>query len=649
MLRFPRFLHLIVAALPAACPFFVAEALPAAELSGVKVESKPFVLQTDVGKTPAEQQKTAAKFLRPITETANFFLKVYELKGTCFEDYASFYDRPPEQHFEKLIRVRIWRNYDDFLADYQKRYKTKSLPAAFFGINRQVDDYGKEGDLIREIGTSTEGDNDQQVLRHLYHEMGHLFMRTFIVRQCEVPSWIEEGTAELFQYRKGNGTKPEAERDQREGWLTEMVAEGTSIPWQEMVNVHNLDNLDFTYKDPMRSTIQYVQAWSMIEFMVSNQQRQSAFIAMLKKFKSDAENYATQLQGKSPEEFLKIYVPYLYTIQEAAFEKCYGNKLLSIEANWKEWIKKTYDTEVKKHPILRYHRGEWYVLRARNPRMGEAAKDLLAKAETIFNECVQLNPDKPEGYVGLGRLALTRGDLKAAEEGFSKALGLGSESYDALLYAGIARVLGGRCKDAIDPLTKAVEQRPTDAEGQRYLGQALAAGGGDPELALSHLRAARDLDANQAPNCAFIEGGVQYIAGHASDAYISWLRTANLRSDFPMIQVYQAMAKAANNLPDDALELLKPIETTAVGKAFHDLIAAGKPLPKMSFTVDGWPTIDWAAAGLRTAGDAGTNDGAPDAKEKDSKAKTGEKPSGELDANPPAEGKDSLLGGEQTK
>jgi len=70
------------------------------------------------------------------------------------------------------------------------------------------------------LSTHVEGITDEQILRHLYHEMGHLFMQTIITYQVEVPSWIEEGTAELFQYRKGNGTNPERERDERAAWLS---------------------------------------------------------------------------------------------------------------------------------------------------------------------------------------------------------------------------------------------------------------------------------------------------------------------------------------------------------------------------------------------------------------------------------------------
>jgi tetratricopeptide (TPR) repeat protein len=588
----------LAAVAAAAAPLWGAQ-----ELSGVRIEAKPFLFQTDVGASQAEMRQTAQKFLKPILETAKHFTETYGMKDTCFEDYAAFYDRPTE-HFEKYIRIHIWKNYDDFLADFQKRYQTKSIPGAFFGVQEEVDEYGKKtGNWIREIGTSTSGLDDMQTLRHLYHEMGHLFMRTFMVRPVEVPSWIEEGTAEHFQFRLGNGTKPEGERDEREGWLMEMVNEGGTIPWKDIISVKNMDNLDFTYKDPMRSQIQYVQAWSIIEFMLSNSQRQMAFVDLLRRFKAQAESRWIELaaQLKTPEDLVTKYQPYLYSIQEDTFKKCYGADLLAIEGMWKDWVKKTYEKDVVKKPALRYYRGEWYLLRARAPHKGESAKDLYAKADALFDDAIKQAPDKPEGYVGKGRIALSSGDITGAGEQFAKALKLGADSYDALLYAGVAAVLSGHCKDGIDPLTKAVTQRPTDETAQRYLGQALAAGGGDPAQALLHLRSARDLDANDAPNCAFIEGGVQFTTGHVSEAYISWLRCANLRPDYPMIAIYQALAKAEDNDRDMAAELLKPLAATVVGKAFLAAISdTSKPLPKISFTPDGWPTIDFAAVGLRT-------------------------------------------------
>jgi tetratricopeptide (TPR) repeat protein len=570
--------------------------LSATELTGVSVTVKPYAFMTDVGANPTEQKATLARFGKPLLETAQNFLATYNLKQTCFEDYAAYYDRP-DSHFDPLIRIRIWRNFDDFLADYQRRYQTKSIPGAFFGISEQLDAYGKKtGTWTREIGIATEGEDDMTVLRSLYHEMGHLFMRTFIVHQVEVPSWIEEGTAEHFEYRIGNGTKPDAERDQRLGWLREMIEEDKTIPWPEMINVHNLDNLDFTYKDPVRSTVQYVQAWSMIQFMLSNDLRRSAYVTMLQKFKTMADVREVELSGvtRDPEEFHRLYEPYLYEIQESVFLKCYGAKLVDVEQQWKDWIKKSYETELKKKPILAYHRGDWYMMHAEHPGKGETAEQLLAKAAKIFDECVKKSPDKPEGWVGQGRLALVRGDIKSAGEQFDKALTLGATSFDALLYAGIARLRDGHAKDAIAPLAKAAADRPTDADAQLALGQSLAAGGGDAKEALKHLSAARDLDHERAPWCAFIEGCVQYREADMHGAYISWLRVANLQPGFEGIELYQALAKAESNLRDEAIDLLKPIAETDAGSDLAHIISDTElPLPKVVLGPDCTPNLDF--------------------------------------------------------
>ncbi len=579
----------------ASCALLLPARIPGAEqLGGVQLVFEPFALRTDVGSSPADEEKTAEKFMRPITETANFFLQVYNLKGSCFDEYATHYDAPTS-HFEKTIRIRIWRSDEAFVADYQKRYNTKSIPGAFFGINTVQDDYGNPTSTwIREIGCSTEGNDDSAVLRELYHEMGHLFMRTYIVRQVEVPSWIEEGTAELFQYRVGNGTHPEMEREQREGWLREMLEDKTEIPWKEMVNVHNLDNLDFTYKDPLRSVLQYVQAWSMMEFMVSNDLRQSAFLDMLHRFKQQAENKASTLGGLSAEEFLRQLQPYLYEIQDATFEKCYGNQLLEVENVWKKWIQHTYDLELPKKPQLHYYRGDWYLLRARLPRPGDNPKEFIEKASKIFEDCIVQQPKSPYGYVGRGRVFLLKGKLEEAGESFSQALKLGTTNYDALLYGGIARVMSGHCAEAVLPLTKAVAARGTDSQAHLYLGQALAASGGAIKDVVSHLHLARDLDPKLGPQCCFIEGGAQYLAGHSHEAYLAWLRTENHNTSMPDIQLFEAIAKADDSR-DDAIALVKPVASSDAGKALIDILGDPKrQLPKIIFTPDGWPQIDFS-------------------------------------------------------
>ncbi|MBA3708173.1 MAG: hypothetical protein H0W83_05065 [Planctomycetes bacterium] len=564
-------------------------------------ESKPFKFITDVGTSIGEQKDFTKRILRPITETANFFLKVYNLKPTCFEDYAEHYSG---NKFEKTIRIRVWRKYEEFLTDFQKRYKTKSIPGAFFGTISEKDDYGADtGVWIREIGASDESMSDEQVLRFMYHEMGHLFMRTFILYGVEVPSWIEEGTAELFEYRRGNGTHPEEEREQREGWLVEMLAENSLIPWAEFIKVKNLDNLDFTWKDQTRSQIQYVQAWSVLEFMISNDGRQGAFIKMLHKFKSMAETQEQALlsQGLRDEAFREKFNPYLYSVQEKVFKDCYGNDLLSVEKLWKDWIFKNYETALKKAPIMRYHRGDWQLLRARMSKDPAAKKTALERAEALFMDCTSASPDLAEGYVGLGRVALEQDDLAKAGDLFAKASALGSDSFDVLLYGGMAKVRSGKAADAVAPLTKAVEKRPTMFIVNFLLGQALAASGGDVDKAVTYLKRARDLEASEAPECAMLEGAAQFQAGHLHEAYISFLRAQNLRPEMPDISLYMALAQAENNEREDAVKTLAQPPVSGAAQLLSKMIAkqmsgGDLPLPKLVFTSSGWPTIDFKGA-----------------------------------------------------
>ena len=587
-------------------------------LGGEQLVSIPFVIQTDVGDKP---KRTAEKFMRPVTETANFFLQVYNLKGTCFDDYTAFY---AHDHFDPLIHINIWRSYDDFLADFQRRYKTKSIPGAFFGTIQLTDDYGKPtGTIIREIGTSTEGADDSAVLRDLYHEMGHLFMRTYMLYNVEVPSWIEEGTAQLFQFRIGNGTKPESERDQREGWLREMIDDKSLVPWKDMVNVHNLDNLDLTYQDPLRSTIQYVQSWSMIEFMVASPQRQGAFLDMLAKFKAQTLAHMDDLgrEVHDPQEFNRRLQPYLYDIQEATFQKSYGNEFLEVEDIWKKWLQHEYELDLRKKPQLHYYRGDWYLLRARLVKKGEDPKDFIHKASDIFENCVFQEPKSPYGYVGRGRVLLMNGDAKDAKDNFDQALTLSPTNYDALMYDGVALISLGDCAGAVAPLTKAVTAHSTDAQAQQFLGQALAASGGDITETLKHLHSARDLDPKLAPTCCFLEGAAQYVAGHMHEAYQAWVRAEYLQPDLPDIVLFQAMA-TADQSRDDAAAMLNAVSGTQGGKMLLDILKdPAKPLPALKFSANGWPQIQFGdvqqqqQAGPDTTNDASAPAPAPDATE----------------------------------
>ncbi|MEK7414137.1 MAG: hypothetical protein AAB263_12555, partial [Planctomycetota bacterium] len=439
---------------------------------------------------------------------------------------------------------------------------------------------------LRELGTATEGDTDEQTLRHLYHEMGHLFMRTYFVVNVEVPSWIEEGNAELFQYRVGNGTKPEAERLKRQGWLMEFVSEGTSIDWKDFINVRNIDNLDFTWKDPLRSHLQYIQAWSVLEFMISNEARATAYLNMLAAFKKRAEAERDRLaaSGVSGPAMNKRLEPYLYGIQEEVFAKEYGNDLVKTESAWKDWVAKSYAKDVLKKPALRYHRGEWCLLRARFSKPDDRVAR-LARAEEIFRECLDKLPEAPEGYVGMGRLCLMRGQHDMAWTNFATALEKGANNEEAMLYGGIARVLRGEAAAAVAPLAKVALARPNGFEANYWYGVALTAGKGDTLRAAKSFAIAGGVERSRAGECSWREGVAHLVGGRARPARMALTRSMGQAGAPTETTTWLAFVQALEGERAEAIDTLNAAIAAAVAAATPPPAKKGSKEPPVEVVV----------------------------------------------------------------
>lgn len=577
--------------------------LVADEAEMQRVDMKPCLyVATDVGEDAKARYQQAREYAKPIAETSEFFLKVFNLKPVAFLEYARLYNHP-DHPFAEEIRIRVWRRRADFMTDFQTRYESKAIPGAFFGIITPKDEYGKQaGPAFREIGAFAEGLTEEQVLRHLYHEMGHLFMRTFMLYPVEVPSWIEEGTAELFQYREGNGTNPEPDRRERLGWLSQMVLledteVGASIPWEDFTAVRNAHNLAFTHENPLRSTVQYAQAWSVMEFMVSNRQRGKAFTKLLHIIKDTAKDEHGKLAAKGINGAKRndMVDEAIYRQQYDFFKQAYGTDVLHVEEKWKEWIAETYEKQLKKEPMLRYHAGDWHLgYRARFAE-GDKKAAILAQAEALFQEALDETPNSPAGSIGMGRLAMERGDAEAAQEWFAKAAELGAEEFEAQLYGGMALVRTGRAADAVEILAKAVEQRPTHYQANLLYGQALAIAGGQLEQALIHLERARDLKPDRGHEAAYIAAAAQYQAGQWEACRLSALRVQDGMKGHWMGNLVLAVGFWCEGRGEDAKKVLAQLtaqggQGAAGAKRLEALIDAQKPI-ELGFGPDGDPGI----------------------------------------------------------
>jgi tetratricopeptide (TPR) repeat protein len=546
--------------------------------AGLIANTPPFTWACDVGANEAEQRKFMQRIAAPAMETTKFFKKVYGLKDSCFEDFTK---QNTGAKWEPLIRINLWRKYADFLTDYQRRYETKSIPGAFFGISAGKDAYGKPtGKYVREIATATENMDDQQLLRHLYHEMGHLFMRTYMASPVEVPSWIEEGNAELFQFRVGNGTKPEDERLERQGWLREMLEEGSLIPWSTFTAVRNMDNLGFTYKDHSRSIIQYAQAWSVIEFMISNNGRQAAYLKMLEKMKKSASAaMGSKIKNNKDAE------SYLYGVQNDAFKESYGVPIDKVESQWKDdWVTKEYERLLKTHPILLYHRGNWLLtFRVKPDDKTGGSTALIATAEERFAECVKIAPKCPEGHVGLGQVAMLRKQFDVAEQHFTDALTLDPNSFDALLRGGIAKSELGKAAEAVPLLTKATTRRPTSAEAHFHLGRALSLEGRDLDAAAAAFAQARELRQELSSNCGMFLGTGYFVAKQYAKATAAFYEAAYAAGGDGDLMLLTALSVAWDG---DTTAALQYLERAPAGPATEELkkrISGKQPLPTIAF------------------------------------------------------------------
>ena len=569
-----------------------------------RVDLKPclYVL-TDIGTTATERQANAQRYAERIGETSAFFLEAFKLTPKAFIDYAEFYDSPPDNRYDPLIRIRVFKRYQDFLEDYQQRYESKSVPGAFFGIIQDKDADGlPTGMWYRELATHADGISEEQVLRHIYHEMGHLFMRTFMLYPCEVPSWIEEGTAELFQYRKDNGTDSDAEREERLGFLYEMIqlpagSLGASIGWQDFTAVRNAHNLAFTHENPLRSTIQYIQAWSVMEFMIATPQRNRSFTQLLQLIKNTARSANIQASQRrlSGAKYRNYITDRIYSKQYELFTEAYdGADILKVEDSWKSWITSSFTEQEQQNPRLHYHRGVWHLAYRARFMTGLERDAILAIAENIFTELIERSPTTPEGYVGMGRVALTQGDADTANDWFSKASELGTDNFDAQLYGGIALIQAGKADEARPLLQRAIEQRPTHAEANYQYGLILAIIGDavDKEVALLHLANAADSRPDERSRPDLVTAVLEYQLGRYAAAARSLEAVTRAMRAHWLPPLLQASIEAAEGNTEAALKTLEQAQTARnpVAKRLAGVIQGGS-LPRLGFDRQGTPGI----------------------------------------------------------
>ncbi|MCY3021254.1 MAG: tetratricopeptide repeat protein [Planctomycetota bacterium] len=389
----------------------------------------------------------------------------FDSKGNIPGDVLKF--------FRPYIGVRVYKDMESFsdewfeqtgVKDKQQRLR-QGIPGAWFSIHP---DYDKKR-TVREIRTFVSNRDDDELERTLLHEMGHLFMQSYLLefggspppgqeaQKRGTPAWLGEGVAQLFENLWSNARSATKARLRQQVFAYEATQAGDSYPFDEFANVTNAHNLAAVAGDPLRMTLNYAQSFSVMEYMLNVDG--ARFFAFLENLR--AMNFEKNLRSRDAN-----HIPELYSFQNEAFKKAFNCELKDVEAYWKKHIKTTIEAQLKKQPELYYFSGEYYLRRGK-----DKATDMV-KAEEKFKLAMTLAPTRGEGYLGMGHMALRKKDYENAASLLTKATQLLPKDDDAWYLLGVAQVNAGKLKEATESLAQSLKIFPRNHRALSGLGQA---------------------------------------------------------------------------------------------------------------------------------------------------------------------------------
>ncbi len=456
---------------------------PAAPGGFKQMVTAAFVIQTDVSSsyltTLARQVYNAETRMYKLFKISHGFLKGNDPKSRLGKGLNIQGDLLSRSGYKPWIQVRVYKKFDDYADEWfdesnrmdslinktpirketpeqrAMRRITEGVPGAYY---IRINDYdGKYMDRrIRGfVGSKAIDDVESEML----HEMGHLFLETYLFnfegspkkgqesQKRGTPAWIGEGVAQLFEVNWSQSHTSLKKRARYNALIYEAVKAGDSYPFDKFVNVTNAHNLKAVANNRLLSTINYAQSYSVMQYMVEKDwQRFLAFLENCRAY------HLKKKRGQLGE---------IYRKQNQAFKEAFTIPIAEVEKYWSKHVRETMEARLKKHPEDYYWCGEYFLRK----------KD-LATAEKRFKLAIEGAPQKGEGYLGMGRVALSTGRIPAAVENLSKAVRLSPKNEDIWYYHGVALTHAGKSEEAIASLEKAVSLYPLFHQAQSALGDA---------------------------------------------------------------------------------------------------------------------------------------------------------------------------------
>jgi tetratricopeptide (TPR) repeat protein len=380
--------------------------------------------------------------------------------------------------YRPYVTLRVFKDQESFadewfelteVKDKEKRLNT-GLPGAYISFHQ---DYDKKT-WLRDIRSYVDNRSDDELERTLLHEMGHLFMRSYLLEfglvfggpppadadrsKMGTPSWLSEGTAQLFEVLWSNSKSSEKERIRNEAMMYAAVKEGDAYKFKDFIQVTNAHNLAAVAGDPLKATINYAQSFCVMDYFVNvDGARFFNFLQNMRQLNFE-RNFKTQQKG---------HIQELFSFQNEAFKMAYNCDIEQVEKYWQAHLNKTMEAKLKKFPEENYWIGEYYL------RRGKDKENDYKKAEGYFEVAMTQAPTKGQGYLGKGRMLIRKGENEEAEKVLLKAVTLMPQDEDSWYFYGMSQVNNGKLKEAGESFEKSLAIYP---RSQRALsGRALAA------------------------------------------------------------------------------------------------------------------------------------------------------------------------------